>query len=146
MINRRALVAVTGAALLVLPQTGSTQVPVTKRRIGFLSAFPRASIDAFLSELRPELDKLGWTDGRNIELLEPRTTDGKNERLHSAAAEVISLRPDLILVQTVPATRALIQATKSIPVVMVGVATPVELGLIADYAKPGGNVTGTRVC
>ena len=143
MISRRALVALTGASLLLASQSGRTQAPVTKRRIAFLSAFPRATVDAFLTELRPELDKLAWTEGRNIELLEPRTTEGRNELLPSAAAEVISLGPDLILVQTVPATRALIQATKSIPIVMVGVGTPVELGLIADYAKPGGNVTGT---
>ena len=142
MIHRRAF-AVTGASLLLVPITGQSQAPAAKRRIGFLSAFPRPSIDAFLGELRPELGRLGWTDGQNIEFLEPRTTEGKNELLHSAAAEVISLRPELILVQTVPATRALIQATKSIPIVMVGVATPVDLGLIADYAKPGGNVTGT---
>ena len=143
MISRRALVALTGASLLLASQSGRTQAPVTKRRIGFLSAFPRATVDAFLSELRPELDKLAWSEGRNIELLEPRTTEGRNELLPSAAAEVISLGPDLILVQTVPATRALIQATKSIPIVMVGVGTPVELGLITDYGKPGGNVTGT---
>jgi putative ABC transport system substrate-binding protein len=115
---------------------------VTPRRIGTLSAFPLAAVEAFVSQLRPELEKLGWTDGRNIVLLAPRTTGGDNAALPAVAAELVAQGPDLILVQSVPATRALMQATKSIPIVMVGVATPVELGIVADYRKPGGNVTG----
>ena len=59
------------------------------------------------------------------------------------AGELVAQGPDLILVQTVPATRALMQATKSIPIVMVGVGNPVELGIVADFRKPGGNVTGS---
>jgi putative ABC transport system substrate-binding protein len=119
------------------------QGQVTTRRIGFLSAFARADMETFLGLLRPELEKLGWTDGRNIVLLEPRTTSGDNARLPSVATELVALGPDLILVQSVPATRALMQAAKSIPIVMVGVVTPVELGIVADYRKPGGNVTGS---
>ena len=113
------------------------------RRIGFLSAWPRAEVETFLGQIRPELEKLGWVDGRNIEVLEPRTTEGRNEGLAAAAAELVAQGPELILVQTVPATRASMQATKSIPIVMVGVGNPVELGIVADYRKPGGNVTGT---
>ena len=112
------------------------------RRIGLLSGFPRADIEAFLSFLRPELEKLGWTDGRNILLLEPRITGGDTARLPSLASELVAEAPDLILVQTVPAARVLMQATKSIPIVMVGVANPVELGIVPGFVKPGGNVTG----
>jgi putative ABC transport system substrate-binding protein len=140
--SRRTFVVITGGALLGLSLNLRAQGQATPRRIGFLSAFARAEIEALLSELRPELEKLGWTDGRNIVLLEVRTTEGRNERLPSMAAELVAQGPDLILVQSVPATRALMQATKSIPIVMVGVATPVELGIVADYRKPGGNVTG----
>jgi putative ABC transport system substrate-binding protein len=93
--------------------------------------------------LRPELEKLGWTDGRNLVLLEPRTTDGANDRLPSMAAELVADGPDLILVQSVPAARALIQATKSIPIVMAGVGNPVEYGIVTNHRKPGGNVTGS---
>jgi putative ABC transport system substrate-binding protein len=100
-------------------------------------------IEEFLNELRPELDKLGWADGRNIVLLEPRTAEGDNARLPSLAGELVAQGPDLILVQTVPATRALMQATKSIPIVMNGVGNPVDLGIVASYVKPGGNVTGS---
>ena len=142
MISRRTFVVIIGGSALGLSLKLRAQGQATPRRIGFLSAFARAEIEALLSELRPELEKLGWTDGRNIVLLEVRTTEGRNERLPSMAADLVAQSPDLILVQSVPATRALMQATKSIPIVMIGVGTPVELGIVADYRKPGGNVTG----
>ncbi len=143
MPNRRSFVAVTAGALLPMPSALRAQVTVKTRRIGFLSLFTRADAEGFLSQIRPELERLGRADGRNIVLLEPRTTQGKNELLQAAAAELVAQDPDLILVQTVPATRAVMQATKSIPIVMVGVGNPVELGIVADYRKPGGNVTGS---
>lgn len=142
-MDRRTFVAIAAGALLGLPMGAPAQGPATARRIGFLSAFPRADIDAYLVQLRSELERFGWTDGRDLIFLEPRTTEGRNERLPSAAAELVALGPDLILVQTVPATRALMQATKSIPIVMVGVGNPVDLGIVANYGKPGGNVTGS---
>ena len=96
-----------------------------------------------LGLFRPELERLGWTEGRNIVVLEPRTAEGVNERLPALAAKLVAEDPDLIVVQSVPAARALVKTTKSIPVVMVGVGTPVELGIVADYRRPGGNVTGS---
>ena len=143
MIDRRDFMAIGGGALLALYLNQHAQGQVTMRRIGLLTGFPRADIEFFLSQLRPELEKLGWTEGRNIVLLEPRTSGGDNARLPSAAAGLVAEAPDLILVQTVPATRALMQATKSIPIVMVGVGNPVDLGIVAGYVKPGGNVTGS---
>jgi len=142
-MDRRTFMVIGGGALLGLSLSLRGQAQITTRRVGFLSAFPRTDIEFFLSQLRPELEKLGWTDGRNIVLLEPRTTLGDNTRLPSVAGELVAEGPDLILVQTVPATRALMQATKSIPIVMVGVGNPVELGVVAGFVKPGGNVTGT---
>jgi putative ABC transport system substrate-binding protein len=141
-MDRRAFVAIAGGALLGLSPKLRAQGQATTRRIGVLSAFARADVDVFLSLLRPELEKLGWTDGRNIVLLEPRTTNDY-ARLPSMAAELVAMSPDLILVQTVPATRALMQATKRIPIVMFAVGNPVEYGIVADYQKPGGNVTGS---
>jgi putative ABC transport system substrate-binding protein len=139
MMDRRTFVASSGGVLILLAPNLRVRGQGTTRRIGFLSAFTRASVE----ELRPELEKLGWTDGRNIVLLEPRTADGRYELLPTMARELVSQGPDLILVMSIPATRALMQATKSIPIVMIGVGHPVEYGLIADYKKPGGNVTGS---
>jgi putative ABC transport system substrate-binding protein len=113
------------------------------RRIGVLSAFARAEVEAVIKELRAELEKLGWSEGRNIAFLELRTTEGRNERLLSVAAELVAQSPDLILVQSTPAARALMQATKAIPIVMIGVGNPAAAGIVADLGRPGGNVTGS---
>ena len=143
MMDRRIFIAAIGNAMFAVPAGLRAQAQATARRIAFLSAFPRADIDFTLGLIRAELETLGWTDGRNIVLLEPRTAEGRNELLPSMAAEIVAQRPDLILTQTLPATRALMQATKSIPIVMYAVGNPVELGIVADYRKPGGNVTGS---
>jgi putative ABC transport system substrate-binding protein len=142
-VRRRSFVAVSGATLLVAAGLAPAQGPAALRRIGYLSGFNRVAGDFLLRTLRPELEKLGWTEGRNFVFLEPRMAEGANERLPILAAELVAESPDVILVQTVPATRDLVKATKSIPVVMVAVAAPVELGIVADYGRPGGNVTGS---
>jgi len=142
-MDRRTVVTVSAGALIGWSAKLRAQGQVTPRRIGFLTAFPRADGEVTLGLIRTELEKLGWIDGRNIVLLEPRTTEGRNELLPAAAAELVAQAPDLILVQTLPATRALMQATKSIPIVMYAVGNPVEAGIVADYRKPGGNVTGS---
>jgi ABC-type uncharacterized transport system substrate-binding protein len=89
------------------------------------------------------LHKLGWIDGQTIIVLEPRSAEGRNERLSGLAAEVLKADPRIIVVFGAPATRVLQQATASIPIVMWSVGDPVEYGLVASLAKPGGNVTGT---
>ena len=114
----------------------------TPRRIVFFTLFTRADVEVFLGLLRTEMQKLGWTDGRNM-TLELRSTEGRNDLLPVAAAEIVAQAPDLLLVQSLPATRALMQATKTLPIVMVSVGNPVENGLVASYGKPGGNATGS---
>jgi putative ABC transport system substrate-binding protein len=143
LMERRTFLAIAGAAVILLSFGSWAQGQARTRCIGFLSAFPRADVEAFLGELRPELERLGWVEGRTIEFLALRTTEGSNERLPSMAQELVAQSPDLVLVQSVPATRALMQATKSIPVVMIGVGNPLEVGIVADLAKPAGNVTGS---
>lgn len=144
MTDRRTCLAFVGGVLLALPSVPWAQRQAAVRRIGFLSTFPRADIDAFLPDLRAALRELGWTDGRNILLMDVRTTEGQSYKslLPTLAAELVAERPDLILVQAAPATLAAMHATRSIPIVMAGVGNPVEYGLVADLRKPGGNVTG----
>lgn len=140
-MKRRTFVAFSGGALLG-PSAGLRAQSTKTHRVGFLATYSRANAESFLSLLRPHLEQLGWIDGRNIVLLAPRTIGGDDNRQSSEISELVAERPDLILVQGVPATRALIHATKSIPIVMVGVGNPVELGIVSDFARPGGNVTG----
>ena len=142
MTNRRACLLALCASVATEPFGALAQNAPRLRRIGFLAGNSRAEVDAQIDLLRQELAKLGWTEGQNFVFLEPRAVAGRNDRLPQLAAEVAAEEPDLILVVSVPATRAAMQAAKSIPIVMAGVGNPVEVGLVDSYAKPGGNVTG----
>ena len=114
----------------------------TPRRIVLLTLFTRADSDVLFGMIRTELQKLGWTDGANVRL-ELRSTEGRTDLLPAAASDIVAQAPELLLAQTLPATRALMQATKSIPILMISVGNPVEHGLVSNYRKPGGNVTGS---
>jgi putative tryptophan/tyrosine transport system substrate-binding protein len=141
---RRTFIKMAGNAALLWSAGRQALAQPTAPRIVFLSAFARADAESHYALLRPELAKLGWTDGRNIHLLAPKTSEGKNELLPAMATELVAQAPDVILVQSLPATRAAMQATKAIPIVMMFVGSPVEYGIVADYRKPGGNVTGSK--
>src|SRR5687767_9197110 len=116
----------------------STRVP----KIGFLAVGSREGrgflVDGFLEGLREH----GYTDGQNI-AIEYRFSDDRDDRLPGLAAELVALPVDLILASGTPASFAARDATKTIPIVMGSVAAdPVETGLIASLARPGGNITG----
>lgn len=96
---------------------------------------------ARLNAFRQGLSKLGWVEGRNIEI-EYRFAAGSPEKMLANAAELASLKPEVILVNGAPALAALTKATKSIPIVFVAVSDPVDDGFVQSMAHPGGNVTG----
>jgi putative ABC transport system substrate-binding protein len=87
------------------------------------------------------LKDLGWVEGQNI-VIEWRFAGGRAERLPDLAAELVRLQVDLIVVPSTPPALAAKNATKTIPIVTVGVGDPVGLGLVASLARPGGNITG----
>jgi putative tryptophan/tyrosine transport system substrate-binding protein len=98
--------------------------------------------EAFLKGLRDALRDVGYTEGRNIRL-EIRNSEGKADLLAERAAEFVRLKVDIIVAFQTPAATAAKQATGEIPIVMALVGDPVGAGLVASYAQPGGNVTGT---
>jgi putative ABC transport system substrate-binding protein len=142
MTNRRECLVGLFAWSAGAPFGARAQPAPRLRRIGFLTGNSRAELEVYLGLIRRELAKLGWTDGQDFVFLEPRAVAGQNERLPRLAMEIVAEDPDLILVISVPATRAAMQATRSTPIVMAGVGNPVEVGLVDSYSKPGGNVTG----
>jgi putative tryptophan/tyrosine transport system substrate-binding protein len=87
------------------------------------------------------LQQLGWTDGRNARI-EYRWAVGDAERIRKQAEELVTLAPDVILASGVPVVTALLQATRSVPIVFAVVADPVGGGFVASLARPGGNATG----
>jgi putative ABC transport system substrate-binding protein len=122
--------------LLVAPLAVEAQQPGKVYRVGYLAAGSGVD-EAFRQALR----SLGYVEGRNL-VLEGRFAEGKIERLPALAAELAQRPVDVIVTITTPAALAAKSATPTIPIVMAGSATPVELGLIASLGRPGGNVTG----
>jgi len=84
---------------------------------------------------------LNWTDGRNVQM-DFRGAGGDLNRLPALARELVGLRPDIILTASHPATVALQRETRTIPIVFVGLADPVPLGIVPRLNQPGGNITG----
>jgi putative ABC transport system substrate-binding protein len=140
MIDRRTFLGAAAACLAA--RSALAQPAGGPRRIAFLTAFDRSNVDALVKPILAELDKLGWPEGRAIAMLEPRFADGNYDRLPAMAAELVALKPDVILVGSAPATRALMKATTTIPIVMVSVGDPVAYGIVRSLKEPGGNVTG----
>ena len=91
--------------------------------------------------LREGLRELGYVEGRNI-AIEWRWAQGKDERYPDLAAELVKLKVDIIVAPTTAGAQAAQRATKTIPIVMGFVSDPVALGLVANLARPGGNITG----
>jgi len=129
--------------LLAVGAIAEAQQPKKVPRIGYLSAGDPASESPRSEVIRLALRELGYVEGQNI-AIEYRYSHGKNDRASELAAELVRLRVDVIVVAGGdPWIRAAKNATKTIPIVMVGVgADPVEAGLVESLALPGGNVTG----
>ncbi len=142
-MKRREFITVFGGTAVAWPLVARAQA-VKIPRIGCLifgeleSPETRAALSAF----RQGLHERGYFDGQNI-IFEYRAADGKFERLPGLATELVSLRVDIITAQNTPAGRAAQQATTTIPIVVTAMGDPVQDGLVASLAHPGGNITGT---
>jgi putative ABC transport system substrate-binding protein len=138
--SRRRFLTATGALFasgLVHGQSGAAQA-----RIAILSDAKDDSTGALWRAFHARLGELGYVEGKNIAITW-RFSDGVQSRLPSLAAEVVTLKPHVILTVSTPATQAVMKASSTIPIVFVGAGEPVESGLVASLARPGGNVTGT---
>ena len=129
--------------LLALGVIAEAQQPKKVPRIGYLSSFDPASESARSEAIRLALRELGYIEGQNI-AIEYRYAEGKLDRFPELAAELVRLKVDIIVVAGgARLIRAAKNATKTIPIVMVGAGVdPVEAGLVESLARPGGNVTG----
>lgn len=117
------------------------------RRIGFLAPLSRSTAarpDAFYDAFTQGMRELGYVEGRNL-AIEWRFADGRFELLPQLASELAGLNVEVIVTHSTPATRALQQATRSIPVVFAVLVDPVGSGFAASFARPGGNITGLSV-
>lgn len=130
--------------LLVLEACGTlahAQQPAKLPRIGYVAASSPEGGSAHRRVFHEGLRDLGYVEGKSI-LVESRYLDGMADRSASAVAELLQLKIDVIVSTSPLVIRAAMQASKTIPIVMITVADPVATGLIDSLARPGGNVTG----
>jgi putative ABC transport system substrate-binding protein len=141
-VKRRNFITLVGGAAATWPFAARAQQPARMRRISVLMNLTAddpeslARIGAFLQGLQ----ELGWTDGRNVRL-DYRWGAGDPGRYRSYATELAAAAPDVILGGGA-AVVALQQATRTVPIVFVGISDPVGVGIVASLARPGGNITG----
>jgi putative tryptophan/tyrosine transport system substrate-binding protein len=125
------------------PVAARAQQSERMRRIGVRTGL--ATTDPVFQDriaaLRQELQQLGWTEGRNVRI-DVRAGSTDLERIRKDVAELLALAPDVILTSGGPAVGAMQQATRTVPIVFVGVVDPVGAGFVASLARPAGNITG----
>jgi len=140
MIDRRAFLGTLALAVAAAPLRAAAQSPAKVVRLGAL-VFGARPVDANLPRLLEALRDLGYAEGRNL-TIEYRYAEGKPERLPELAADLVRVKPDLIYVAGGDVARHAKEATRTIPIVLVTSDDPVESGLVASFARPGGNITG----
>lgn len=142
-MNRRAFLAVTGAALAMNP----TRAQQTRNlpTVGVLMGLADDEETKTRADLIEQgLAKRGWVVGQNLRI-EYRFARDDAERVLSLARELVALRPDVIVGHSTPVVAALHQVTRTIPIVFVVVGDPVGSGFVTSIARPGGNITGFSV-
>ena len=141
-MRRREFITLLGGAAVAWPLKAHAQQPERMRRIGVLA--PTAPDDAEaqtrFAALRQGLQRFGWIEGRNLQI-DARWGAGDAGAIGSAATELAALAPDVI-VASGSAVAAILQATRTVPIVFVSVPDPVGSGFVESLAQPGGNATG----
>jgi len=137
----RLAVALLSLALLVAPLAVEAQSGKVYR-IGFLGAASASSYARHVNAFRQGLRELGYVEGKNI-TVESRWAEDKYDRLLDLAAELVRLKVDLIVTHGTPGALAAQRATTTIPIVMAAVGDAVATGLVANIARPSGNITGS---
>jgi len=142
-MSRRRFLTLLGAALALPPRLSAAQQPAQIRRIGMLIGYAEndPETQARLAAFRQGLDHLGWREGRNVHI-DYRFAPASPDQAQLFAKELVTLRPDVLVGNSTPATAALLNVTRAIPVVFVGVSDPVGSGFVASIARPGSSSTG----
>ena len=142
-MRRREFTRLLGGATVAWSVATHAQQTERVRRIGVLTSSAESDQEgqSSVAAFREGLRKLGWMEGRNSEI-DIRWAAADVELMKGFAKELVSLQPDLILTSSTPATAAMLQQTRTIPVIFVLVADPVGSGFVANLSRPGGNATG----
>jgi ABC-type uncharacterized transport system substrate-binding protein len=145
-MRRREFITLLGGVVATWPLAARAQQPAGRvHRIGYLSVSSREPTLHLIQAFEQSLRSLGYRVGENI-AIEYRFGDGEMERLPALAADLVRLGADIIIATGGnPATVAAMKATTTIPIVMTSGVDPINTGLVASLARPGGNVTGLAI-
>ena len=126
------------------PLSARAQQPLRISRVGVLIGLPEDDPAAKerLAAFRQGLEKLGWLEGRNIQLDVRFAVATDESQVQPVVKELLALDPDVVLAQSTPHTDAFRRESPSVPIVFIGVGDPIGAGFIANLARPGGNLTG----
>jgi putative tryptophan/tyrosine transport system substrate-binding protein len=146
-LHRRKFIMLLGGVAGAPPLAARAQQPERMRRIGVLMGYPDsdAAGQAYVAAFREGLQKLGWAEGRNIRIDFRWVAGSDAESMQRFAKELVALQPDLILSHSTPTTTALLQETRTIPIVFATVGDPVGSGFVTSFPRPGGTVTGFNI-
>jgi putative ABC transport system substrate-binding protein len=140
-VDRRGFVLAIAGGLLAAPLAAEAQPLDKVRRIGYLDGASPSTNPELTDAFRDQMRQLGYVEGKTL-VIEYRWADGKYDRLSDLAADLVSLRVDVIVTVGDPVIQAAKKATTTIPIVMASVGDPVGRGFVASLARPGGNITG----
>jgi len=140
-MNKKAVAILVATLILTLAFSVAPQQPTKIPRIGYLGFGSPSANPARIEAFRQGMRELGYVEGKNI-FIEWRSAEGNADRLPSLAAELVRLKVDVIVTNGPYSTRAAKAATVTIPIVMMRVGDPVGDGIVANLARPGGNITG----
>src|SRR6516162_3335689 len=138
-MRRRQFIALLSGAAATWPLAAHAQQAGRLPTIGFLGPSTPSASAPWVAALVQRLRELGWVEGRTI-VIEYRWAEGRTERFTEIAAEFVRLRVDVIVTHSAGPVIAAKQATSIIPIVFAAVGDPVGTGLVANLARPGGNV------
>jgi ABC-type uncharacterized transport system substrate-binding protein len=142
-MTRRDFITLLGGAAAAWPAAYAQQ-PERMRRIGVLMGYAESDSDAQakVAAFQESLEKLGWVEGHNIRIDTRWPIPADADSMQRFAKELVALQPELILSHITPTTAALMQQTRTIPIIFATVSDPVGSGFVASFSRPGGNVTG----
>jgi len=143
LMKRRKFIALIAGAAAGWPLAARAQQSQEMHRVGIFLVAAKGDDDAQrrINVFKQELQKLGWTEGHNLRI-DDRWTAGDRHRAQELAAELVKLKPEVILVQSALVLQSLQRETSTIPIVFVQINDPVGSGFVASLARPGGNITG----
>src|SRR6516165_7610441 len=141
-MTRRAFITSLGGAAAAWPLAARAQQGERMRRVGVLTGLTESDpgAKAWPAALEEGLQKLGWSQGRNLRIDYRCAGDG--ERMRSYAVDFARMAPDIVVAVSTPVLQAIQQEIRSIPIVFIGVSDPEGAGFVASLARPGGNATG----